>query len=86
MVRVCKPGGYIYLRHIAHEGKRHNYKGLHKWNLDITDNGDCKVWSNKPGLQNNNFLLSEIYPGFKTKVDLLPKSVVIISYVQISGE
>jgi ubiquinone/menaquinone biosynthesis C-methylase UbiE len=61
MVRVCKPGGWIYLWHHAHEGKRLGYHGMHKWNLDVTGNGDCEFW-----LRNREkvFLLSEVYPRF----------------------
>lgn len=82
MLRICKAGGYIYLRHIAHEGKRHNYRNLHKWNIDATENGDCKFWSDTPDFQNKGFLLSDIYHGFKTTVELIPKGALITSYLQ----
>lgn len=82
MIRICKPGGYIYLRHIAHEGKRHLYRGLHRWNIDITENGDCKFWTDKKGLDGTTFFLSEIYPGFKNTIEIIPKGALITSIVQ----
>ena len=82
MVRICKPGGYIYLRHIAHEGKRHNYRNLHKWNIDATENDDCRFWSDWPEHMDKGFLLSDIYQGFKTTVELIPKGALITSFVQ----
>lgn len=44
-IRVVKPGGWIYLRHMAHEGARLRYSGLHQWNLDPTSDGDCEIWN-----------------------------------------
>lgn len=44
LVRVCRPGGTIYLRHTAHEGKRMAYHGLHQWNLDV-EGEDCIAWT-----------------------------------------
>ena len=82
MVRVCKPGGYIYLRHIAHEGQRHRYRDLHQWNIDMTEDGDCIVWNNDPGPQTDTFLLSDIYPGFTTTIEIIPKAALVTSFVQ----
>lgn len=81
MVRICKPGGWIYLRHIAHEGKRHGYRNLHQWNLDITEDGDCIIW-NKADFQTATFLLSDIYPGFTTEAELKRNVLFVISFVQ----
>ena len=33
MLKVCKPGGYVYTHHEINEGKNENYKGLHQWNF-----------------------------------------------------
>jgi SAM-dependent methyltransferase len=82
MVRICKPKGFIYLYHIAHEGQRHRYHGLHQWNLDRTEDGDCIIWDSEPGPKTNAFLLSEIYPGFKTDLRVYTKAAFITSVVQ----
>ena len=38
MYRVCKKGGWIYLRHGQSEGKRRKYTGLHQWNISKEGN------------------------------------------------
>jgi SAM-dependent methyltransferase len=35
MLGVVKPGHYVYLWHVANEGARECYAGLHQWNFDI---------------------------------------------------
>jgi len=35
MLAVVKPLHYVYLWHVANEGVRERYTGLHQWNLDI---------------------------------------------------
>jgi nitrite reductase/ring-hydroxylating ferredoxin subunit len=35
MLGVVKPGRYVYLWHVANEGARECYTGLHQWNFDI---------------------------------------------------
>lgn len=82
MVRVCKHGGWIYLRHIAHEGQRHHYHGIHQWNIDATEDGNCIFWNNNPGPKTDTFLLSEIYPGFTTTFKLIHKGAIVTSFVQ----
>lgn len=79
MVRVCKPGGWIYLWHHAHEGKRLGYHGLHKWNLDVTEDGDCEFWNRH---REKTFLLSEIYSGFTNKLKKGNRASYITSFVQ----
>lgn len=32
--RICKKGGWIYLRHYENVGYGHSYRGLHEWNID----------------------------------------------------
>ncbi len=79
MLRVCKFGGWIYLWHHAHEGKRLGYHGLHKWNLDITDEGDCRFWNRE---EKDTFLLSDIYPGFTTNIRKMRRADILTSFVQ----
>jgi SAM-dependent methyltransferase len=81
MVRICKPKGWIYLNHIAHEGRRQSYHGLHQWNIDATGEGDCIFW-NRAGIPDETFLLSDIYPGFTTVVKPMRKMMLITSFVQ----
>lgn len=33
MLKVVRPGGYVYLWHFADEGEAENYHGLHQWNI-----------------------------------------------------
>lgn len=82
MVRICKPGGWIYIRHIAHEGQRRRYRSLHQWNIDMTEDGDCIFWNNDPGPQTDTFLLSDIYPGFTTTIEPIRKAALVTSFVQ----
>lgn len=59
MLRVCKPGGWIYLRHYPNQ--RTQLRGMHAW--DINEVSGEAVVSNKK----ENFLLSE-FGDFKTQV------------------
>ncbi len=81
MVRICKPGGWIYLYHFAHEGRRQRYHGLHQWNIDVTTDGDCIIWD-KTLASENTFLLSDIYPGFKSDVRPMRKMTILTTCVQ----
>jgi len=81
MVRICKLGGWIFIEHFAHEGKRHGYKGFHKWNLDVTEDNDCIIW-NKKDFLTDTFLLSDIYPGFSTNIRPSGRVMIIRSFVQ----
>ncbi len=62
MIRVCKPGGWIYLRHVPNEAERQSYKGLHQWNI-VKEGGDCLFWN-----RDSRFLLSEIDDRFITEI------------------
>lgn len=62
MVRVCKPGGYVYLRHMEKVGWVCRYTGLHQWNIQDFGDDDCIFWN-----RYEEFLLSEYVPGFKTE-------------------
>ena len=61
MYRVCKPGGFIYLRHFVNVGESERYSGLHLWNIDLNAKGDCLVWN-----PDKKFLLSDYFRGFKS--------------------
>jgi hypothetical protein len=38
MLAVVKPHHWVYLWHVANEGLREHYQGLHQWNFDIHGN------------------------------------------------
>jgi len=59
MYRICKPGGYIYLRHYFNTALHQRERGLHKWNIILTINYDCVFWGPLGA-----FLLSACVPGF----------------------
>lgn len=63
MIRVCRPGGWVYLRHMPANGRRSKYSGLHQWNIDMEANGDCLFWNPE-----RKFLLSDIDSGFTSSV------------------
>jgi ubiquinone/menaquinone biosynthesis C-methylase UbiE len=74
MFRVCKPGGWIYLRHFLNNAEFQKYHGSHLWNINESG-GDCVIW-NKEELH----LLSYFFSGFKTatrKDGAKPGTVVI---------
>lgn len=70
ILRVCKPGGWIYLRHYSNQRKR--YRGMHEWNIDIID-GECTFSGPK-----EKFLLSA-FGNFKTSIVETPKDNLITS-------
>lgn len=76
MYRVCKPGGYIYLRHFVDVGEYEEYSGLHIWNININDHKDCVIWNRE-----KKILLSDYIDGFKTvqrkELDNEPDSMII---------
>jgi len=66
MYRVCKVGGWIYLRHFPDNAIIQSYHGFHQWNLTPNPkvgSTDCIIWNRE-----NRFLLSKVIPGFKTEV------------------
>jgi len=65
MVRVCKPGGYVYFHHFINVGEKERYHGLHQWNIHHTKDGDCLFWEK---IRGDDFLLSNIVSGFMNKV------------------
>ena len=79
MVRACKLGGWVYLRHIPHEGKRRGYKGLHQWNIDAYGDGDCEFWTRG---RTQHFLLSECCAGFTTRIEPAGRASRVVSFVK----
>lgn len=78
MYRVCKKGGWIYLRHIPREGVNNRYMLQHQWNIE-KEGEDCAFWNYQ-----DKFLLSECIKGFKTieKVELPNEPITIVSTLQ----
>jgi SAM-dependent methyltransferase len=64
MIRVCKPGGYVYLRHGRNEGKREKYRNLHHWNIHDMPGGDCLFWEQD---RSKDWLLSSVDAAFYTE-------------------
>jgi len=77
MYRVCKYGGWIYLRHFLNNGEYHHYHGFHKWNLSKS-NGDCFIWGEKV---TDCCYFAEYFNGFSTYTQDIPISpgVIIVS-------
>ena len=61
MWRICKPGGWIYLRHYPHVGEHQRYCGLHQWNIDIDSKGVGILWN-----KNFHFEMDSLFSGFQT--------------------
>jgi len=61
MVRVCRPGGWVYLRHIRNVGLKERYHGPHQWNIVETEYKDCRFWN-----ADKDLLLSDYISGFTT--------------------
>jgi len=79
MYRVCKPGGWIYLRHYFNTASKQKYRGMHHWNISMTINYDC-IFMGKE----KYFLLSTCVPGFKnvSKKEADEKVSMIVSTLQ----
>ena len=75
MFRVCKKGGWIYLRHIPNEGLNNRYSLQHQWNITKVNN-DCLIWNYQ-----DKFLLSECVKGFNNieKSELPNEPITIVS-------
>jgi SAM-dependent methyltransferase len=64
MYRVCKVGGWIYLKHYYNVAEYEKYAGNHQWNIcKAEDFDDCIVWN-----KTEKFLLSDYFTGFNTIV------------------
>lgn len=68
MLRICKPGGYIYLRHAPNQRQR--YHGMHEWDIEMVD-GECVFTSKK-----DKFLLKE-FGNFKTHIEFLKNDLIV---------
>jgi len=78
MKRVCKKGGWIYLRHFSCVGEIEGYAGDHQWNIEARA-GDVTIWNKQI-----RYYLSDIFPKLTTEVKIgrewsyEPKDMVII--------
>jgi len=62
MYRVCKIGGWIYLKHFYNNAEYQKYANTHKWNIcKAEDWDDCIIWN-----KSTQFLLSDYFVGFST--------------------
>ena len=78
MYRICKPGGWIYMRHYFNTADKQKYRGMHHWNITLTINYDC-IFMGKKGY----FVLSKLM-GFKneSKKEAEEKCDQIVSTLQ----
>jgi ubiquinone/menaquinone biosynthesis C-methylase UbiE len=73
MLAVVKPSHHVYLWHLANEGRKACYTGLHQWNFDIragelvVDNGR-RTQSVVNALNGRAEVTSEFQHAFGTKV------------------
>lgn len=49
MLTVCRPGGFVLLRHHVNEGQREGYSGFHQHNFDEAE-GRFVIWNNESRL------------------------------------
>ena len=79
MYRICKPGGWIYMRHYFNTANKQKYRGMHHWNITLTINYDCVFMSKR-----RYFLLSDLLLGFKneSKKEAEEKCDQIVSTLQ----
>lgn len=64
MKRVCRSGGWVYLRHMAQVAAGASYGGLHQWNIDRYEgHRDIVMWRDRP-VPANGFAFSDELPGF----------------------
>lgn len=87
MKRVCKKGGWIYLRHFQNVGEHENYGGDHRWNIEpiltpFNFNKNVRIWNKE-----NQFFLSDVFKIFDVKIgrewSYEPKDMVIIKILNI---
>lgn len=78
MYRVCKKGGWIYLRHIPNEGVNNRYGMQHQWNITKQED-DCLIWNYQEG-----FYLSSVIEGFKNveKEETPDVTITVVSTLQ----
>lgn len=64
MARVCKPRGWVYLRHLKEVGKNARYSGLHQWNVTRAEHKDLLIWRSRQ--DGNSFRVSQCLPELLT--------------------
>lgn len=62
MTRVCRPGGWVYLRHHRNVGIKEGYRGMHAWNIHELPDGDC-LFGDRFGAQ---WTIREVLPSSET--------------------
>lgn len=59
MLKICKVGGKIILRHAKNEGATENYDGLHQWNL-CAENDCFFIWRDNMHINVKDILGSSV--------------------------
>ena len=60
LLRICKIGGMVLLRHNENEAERQNYTGLHQWNLSLDHQKNAFIIWNKNYRYNINKIFSKV--------------------------
>jgi SAM-dependent methyltransferase len=85
MVRVCKPGGWVYFRCYPDCGVEHSYHGLHMWNVSMAGPADARVWS-----PDASFLVSAVLPGclveFRPEAPYTVHDVIVATWQKGAGD
>lgn len=63
MYRVCKKGGWIYMRHGISMGNQRHYSGFHQWDIQPVTDGSCDFIG-----QDRAFSLNDYFSEFKTEL------------------
>lgn len=71
--RVCKKGGFVYLRHTENEGEKERYAGFHNWNITR----DGRMWSKDTEFQLEGFT-HELKTEKSNTIYPIPEMVVSI--------
>lgn len=69
LIRTCKIGGKVILRHAENEAERGNYHGFHQWNLSLKNDEQSFVVWNKSHRYDICDLLAE-YVDFELSADV----------------
>jgi SAM-dependent methyltransferase len=59
MLKLVKPGGYMYLKHHPDEALQQNWRGLHQWNFASSNEGDFIIASRASRINVTNELKKE---------------------------
>jgi len=75
MYRICKPDGWIYLRHFYNVAEYEKYSGSHQWNIcKEEDSDDCIVWN-----KNTQFFFSNYF----SNLNVILQEVTVPPFMEV---